>query len=81
MITILKGNIIVSKEKDMTLISMTEAQLLFVIEQSKLNLEFSDYFNSYGVGGDKTTSTDTKYLEEMVTLLHQCVTKKENEYD
>ena len=65
----------------MTLISMTEAQLLFVIEQSKLNLEFSDYFNSYGVGGDSVTSTDTKYLEEMVTLLHQCVTKKENEYD
>jgi len=65
----------------MTLISMTEAQLQFVIEQLKLNLEFSDYFNSYGVGGDKTTSTDTKYLEEMVTLLHQCVTKKENEYD
>ena len=65
----------------MTLISMTEAQLQFVIEQLKLNLEFSDYFNSYGVGGDKITSTDTKYLEEMVTLLHQCVTKKENEYD
>ena len=62
----------------MTLISMTEAQLQFVIEQLKFNLEFSDYFNSYGVGGDKTTSTDTKYLEEMVTLLHQCVTKKEN---
>lgn len=64
----------------MTLISMTEAQLQFVIEQLKLNLEFSDYFNSYGMGDD-VTSTDTKYLEEMVTLLHQCVTKKENEYD
>ena len=67
-----------SKEKDMTLISMTEAQLLFVIEQSKLNLEFSDYFNSYSSEGDDITSTDTKYLEEMITLLHQCVTKKEN---
>jgi len=64
----------------MTLISMTEAQLLFVIEQLKCTLEFSDYFNSYG-GEDSVTSTDTKYLEEMVTLLHQCVTKKENEYD
>ena len=65
----------------MTLISMTEAQLQFVIEQLKCNLEFSDYFNSYGVGGDSVTSDDTKHLEEMVTLLHQCVTKKENEYD
>ena len=70
-----------SKEKDMTLISMTEAQLLFVIEQSKLNLEFSDYFNSYSSEGDDITSTDTKHLEEMVTLLHQCITKKENVYD
>ena len=70
-----------SKEKDMTLIAMTEAQLLFVIEQLKLNLEFSDYFNSYSSEGDDVTSDDTKHLEEMVTLLHQCVTKKENVYD
>jgi len=65
----------------MTLISMTEAQLQFVIEQLKCTLEFGDYFNSYGMGDDNLTSDDTNHLEEMITLLHQCVTKKENEYD
>jgi|TARA_R110000822_G_scaffold20933_2_gene66671 hypothetical protein len=75
MITILKGYTM-----EMTLISMTKDQLQFVIDECKSNLEFGDYINQYE-GVDTLTSDTTTHLETLVSLLHQCVTKKENMTD
>jgi hypothetical protein len=56
---------------------MTEDQLQFVIDECKSDLAFGDYLWPYEEH-DTLTSDTTKHLESIVSLLNQCVTKKEN---
>jgi len=58
-------------------LTATVEQLQFIIDVCKTNLAFGDYLDPYE-GVDSVTSDDTKHLEMMVSLLHQCVTKKES---
>ena len=62
---------------NMTLISMTQDQLQFVIDECKSDLAFGDYLWPYEEH-DTLTSDTTKHLESIVSLLNQCVIKKEN---
>ena len=61
----------------MTIVSMTQDQLQFVIDECKSDLAFGDYLWPYEEH-DTLTSDTTKKLESIVSLLNQCVTKKEN---
>ena len=58
-------------------LTATVEQLQFIIDECKTNLAFGDYLDPYE-GVDSVTSDDTKRLEMIVSLLHQCVTKKES---
>ena len=61
----------------MTLLTASSEQLQFIIDECKTNLTFSDYMDPYE-GVDTPTSRDTQHIEMIVSLLHQCVTKKES---
>jgi len=52
-------------------------QLQFIIDECKVSLSFSDYLDPYEEV-DTVSTDDTKQLEMVVSLLHQCVTKKES---
>ena len=58
-------------------LTATVEQLQFIIDECKTNLAFSDCLDPYE-DVDSATSDDTKHLEMVVSLLHQCVTKKES---
>ena len=60
-----------------TFLTTSVDQLQFVIDECKTHLSFGDFMDPYE-GVDTLTSRDTKHLEMIVSLLHQCVTKKEN---
>ena len=55
---------------------VTDKQIDFIIQECMTSLEFGDYFDHYSCSESTTTET-TKHLVALTTLLHDCVTLKE----
>jgi len=57
-------------------LNVTGEQLNFIIQECMTSLAFGDYFDPYDV--EETIATETtKHLVALTTLLHDCVTLKE----
>ena len=55
---------------------VTGEQIDFIIQECMSSLVFGDYFDPYSCSESTTTET-TKHLVALTTLLHECVTLKE----
>ena len=60
----------------MKVLNVTGEQLDFIIQECMTSLSFGDYFDPYSCSESTTTET-TKHLVALTTLLHECVTLKE----
>lgn len=61
------------------ILRVNKAQIDFIIEECKINLEYGDFFHPFtsDEGVDKLSSSDTTYLVDLTRLLHSSVTLKE----
>ena len=61
------------------ILRVNKAQIDFIIEECKINLEYGDFFHPFtsDEGVDKLSSSDTTYLVDLTKLLHSSVTLKE----
>ena len=60
----------------MKTLNVTSEQISFIIQECMTSLVFGDYFDPYSCSESTTTAT-TKHLVALTTLLHECVTLKE----
>jgi len=59
----------------MKTLNVTGEQIDFLIQECMTSLSFGDYFDPYG---DRSATTETtKHLVAITTLLHDCVTLRE----
>ena len=61
------------------ILRVNKAQIGFIIEECKINLEYGDFFHPFtsDEGVDKLSSSDTTYLVDLTRLLHSSVELKE----
>jgi len=59
----------------MKTLNVTGEQIDFLIQECMTSLSFGDYFDPYD--GRSATTETTKHLVAITTLLHDCVTLRE----
>jgi hypothetical protein len=61
------------------ILRVNKAQIDFIIEECKINLEYGDFFHPFtsDEGVDKLSSSDTTYLVDLTRLLHSSVELRE----
>jgi len=60
----------------MKVLNVTGEQIDFLIQECMTSLSFGDYFDPYD-NTETTTTETTKHLVAITTLLHDCVTLRE----
>ena len=60
----------------MKTLNVTGEQIDFLIQECMTSLSFGDYFDPYD-SKETTTTETTKHLVAITTLLHDCVTLRE----